>query len=91
MAHPIDIEVGKRLKKFRRALHLSQTDVAKKLGISFQQVQKYEIGTNRLAASRLFELCQIFGVTPNEFFHEYEGAENKSTPPITADYSLVAG
>jgi len=47
---------------------MSQTDVARKLDLSFQQIQKYEIGSNRVAASRLFELAQLFDVSPAYFF-----------------------
>lgn len=68
MSHPIDVHVGKRLKQMRRLRRMSQTDVAKRLDLSFQQVQKYEIGSNRIAASRLFELSQILDVPTSYFF-----------------------
>ncbi|WP_299566467.1 helix-turn-helix transcriptional regulator [uncultured Sulfitobacter sp.] len=68
MAHRVDIHVGRRLKQIRTLRRLSQTDVANHLGLSFQQIQKYEIGSNRIAASRLFELAQIFDVSPAYFF-----------------------
>ncbi len=68
MSHPVDIHVGKKLKQIRTLRRMSQTDVAQKLNLSFQQVQKYEIGSNRIAASRLFELAEILDVTPAYFF-----------------------
>ena len=68
MAHPVDVHVGKNLKTIRHLRRMSQTDVATKLGLSFQQIQKYEIGSNRIAASRLWELAEIFGVTVGYFF-----------------------
>ncbi len=75
MAHKVDIHVGRKLKQIRTLRRLSQTDVANKLGLSFQQIQKYEIGSNRIAASRLFELGQIFEVSPAYFFDGlYENA-----------------
>ena len=70
MSHPVDIQVGRKLKQIRTLRRLSQTDVARKLNVSFQQIQKYEIGSNRVAASRLFELSQILEVPPSYFFED---------------------
>ena len=81
MAHPVDVHVGRKLKEIRTLRRFSQTDVAQRLGLSFQQVQKYEIGSNRIAASRLFELAQIFEVSPAYFFDGlYDGAHRDSGP-----------
>jgi transcriptional regulator with XRE-family HTH domain len=77
MAHPVDIHVGRKLKQIRTLRRFSQTDVATRLGLSFQQVQKYEIGSNRIAASRLFELAQIFEIEPSYFF---EGLHEELKP-----------
>ncbi|NUH66566.1 helix-turn-helix transcriptional regulator [Sulfitobacter sp. S0837] len=77
MAHPVDAHVGLRLKQARTLRRMSQTDVARKLDLSFQQIQKYEIGSNRVAASRLFDLAQILDVTPGYFFEGMEEAEGK--------------
>lgn len=68
MSHPVDVHVGKRLKQIRTLRRMSQTDVAKRLDLSFQQIQKYEIGSNRVAASRLFELSRILDVPTSYFF-----------------------
>ncbi|MEM6310311.1 MAG: helix-turn-helix transcriptional regulator [Pseudomonadota bacterium] len=68
MSHPVDVHVGKKIKQMRALRRLSQTDVAQKLNLSFQQIQKYEIGSNRVAASRLYELSKIFGVPTSYFF-----------------------
>jgi transcriptional regulator with XRE-family HTH domain len=68
MSHPVDVHVGRRLKQIRTLRRMSQTDVARKLSLSFQQIQKYEIGSNRIAASRLFELSQVLGVPTSYFF-----------------------
>lgn len=77
MAHPVDVHVGRKLKEIRTLRRFSQTDVAQRLGLSFQQVQKYEIGSNRIAASRLFELAQIFDISPAYFFDGlYDGAHS---------------
>jgi transcriptional regulator with XRE-family HTH domain len=79
MSHPVDIHVGRKLKQVRTLRRLSQTDVARKLNLSFQQIQKYEIGSNRVAASRLFELSQILDVPPSYFFEDLH--DNANTPP----------
>lgn len=65
---PVDAYVGRRLKQQREALSLSQEKLAEMLGISFQQVQKYERGLNRVGASRLFQLCGVLGVEVGFFF-----------------------
>ena len=70
--HPIDRHVGFRLRLARASRKLSQTDLAKASGITFQQVQKYEKGTNRVSASRLFEFATLLGVQIAYFF---EGAD----------------
>ncbi len=65
---PVDIHVGNLLRALRLAGGMSQVVLARQLGISFQQVQKYEKGANRIGASRLWELCRIFNVPPGYFF-----------------------
>ena len=75
MSHPVDVHVGKRLKQIRTLRRMSQTDVAKRLELSFQQIQKYEIGSNRIAASRLFELSRILDVPTSYFFEGLSDAE----------------
>ncbi|MGJ8545394.1 MAG: helix-turn-helix domain-containing protein [Sulfitobacter sp.] len=76
MSHPVDIHVGRRLKQIRNLRRLSQADIAAKLDISFQQIQKYESGANRISASRLFDLAQIFQVEPRYFFDGLMKAED---------------
>ena len=81
MTHPVDVHVGRKLKQIRTLRRYSQTDVAQRLSLSFQQIQKYEIGSNRIAASRLFELTQIFDVSPAYFFEGLDdGAHNDKAP-----------
>jgi transcriptional regulator with XRE-family HTH domain len=69
--NPIDKHVGSRARMRRLMLNMSQTQIAEALGLTFQQVQKYEKGTNRISASRLQQLCRILQV-PIAFF--FEGA-----------------
>ncbi|MCX8515516.1 MAG: helix-turn-helix transcriptional regulator [Alphaproteobacteria bacterium] len=59
LAHPVDVHVGTRIRLRRKMLGFSQSEMAQLLGISFQQVQKYEKGTNRISCSRLYELAFI--------------------------------
>lgn len=85
MSHPVDIHVGRKIKQIRTLRRLSQTDVARKLSLSFQQIQKYEIGSNRVAASRLFELAQILDVPPSYFF---EGLHQNANAAPSQDSEL---
>lgn len=79
MSHPVDIHVGQKLKQLRMLRRLSQTDVALKLEISFQQIQKYETGSNRISASRLFEIANVLKTTPGYFFEGIHGAISVAT------------
>ena len=71
---PIDVHVGARVRVRRMLLGMNQTKLGDALGLSYQQVQKYESGANRKGASRLYDLSQIFDV-PVEFFFEEMPAE----------------
>src|SRR6266542_6394650 len=75
--NPIDKHVGSRVRMRRIMLAMSQEKLGAALGLTFQQVQKYEKGANRIGASRLQQLSQILQV-PVEFF--FEGAPNASAP-----------
>ncbi|MCG5480132.1 helix-turn-helix domain-containing protein [Sinorhizobium alkalisoli] len=68
--NPIDVFVGSRVRMRRLMVGLSQEKLADGLGITFQQVQKYEKGTNRVGASRLQAIADILGVHPSFFFQE---------------------
>jgi transcriptional regulator with XRE-family HTH domain len=59
MPHPTDIHVGRRVREARLAKGMTQTDLGNALGVSFQQVQKYEKGTNRVGSSRLWDMCKV--------------------------------
>ncbi|HEY1245017.1 MAG TPA: helix-turn-helix transcriptional regulator [Hyphomicrobiaceae bacterium] len=69
-ANPIDIHVGSRVRFRRMLLGMSQEKLGEKLGLTFQQVQKYEKGINRIGASRLFDLAQVLGVSVQFFYEE---------------------
>jgi len=68
-ANPVDKHVGERVRMRRMLLGMSQERLGEHLGLTFQQVQKYEKGVNRIGASRLFGLAQVLGV-PIQFFYE---------------------
>ena len=70
--NPIDIHVGSRIRLRRTMLGMSQEKLGESLGLTFQQVQKYEKGSNRIGASRLYQIGAVLGV-PIEFF--FEGLE----------------
>lgn len=71
MPHPIDIHVGKRLRFRRTILGLTQESIAHSANLTFQQIQKYERGSNRISASRLYEFSKILSVSPSYFFEEF--------------------
>ena len=80
--NPIDVHVGSRVRFRRMLLGMSQEKLGEKLGLTFQQVQKYEKGINRIGASRLFDLSQVLGV-PVQFF--YEEAPSGEPQPAMPD------
>ncbi len=94
--NPIDIHVGSRLRMRRMLLGLSQEKLGDLLGLTFQQVQKYEKGTNRIGASRLFELARILSV-PVQFFYEglpvaedgNEGEPSESTEKTSSNSKFI--
>ncbi len=68
--HPIDVHVGARLRVRRTLLGMNQTKVGDALGLTFQQMQKYERGTNRISASRLHDLARVLDVPIEHFFDD---------------------
>lgn len=73
-ANPVDLHVGKRLKQRRMLLGMTQEQLADKVGVSFQMVQKYEKGSCRVGASRLMQIATALKVEPAFFFDEAEAA-----------------
>ncbi len=68
--NPIDIHVGKRLRERRTMLGLSQQDIGRLLGVTFQQIQKNERGTNRMSAARLYEAARALDTDVQYFFED---------------------
>lgn len=76
MKHPVDAHVGKRIRHRRWMIGMTQQQLADKVGIKFQQIQKYETGMNRVSASRLWDIADALGVTIAFFFEGLaEGAQ----------------
>lgn len=70
--HPVDTHVGRRLRSRRTILGLSQEELGDAVNITFQQIQKYERGSNRIGSSRLYEFAKILNVDVSYFFEDYE-------------------
>jgi transcriptional regulator with XRE-family HTH domain len=68
MPDPLDAMVGARIRVFRIHRRISQTDLAEQIGVTFQQVQKYEKGANRVGASRLSRIATVLGISVGELF-----------------------
>ncbi|MEI2298155.1 helix-turn-helix domain-containing protein [Ensifer sp. MJa1] len=86
----IDVFVGSRVRMRRLMAGLSQEKLADGLGITFQQVQKYEKGTNRIGASRLQAIADILGVHPSFFFQEGEDPASARSGEATREPSEIS-
>ncbi len=75
--HPTDVHVGSRVRVRRTMLGMSQEKLGESVGLTFQQMQKYERGMNRIGASRLYELSGVLGVPVSYFFEGLDDARSK--------------
>ena len=75
---PVDIHVGARLRQRRTLLGMSQEKLGEAVALTFQQIQKYERGANRIGASRLYQLAQVLDVSVSYFFEEMPGEVQKT-------------
>lgn len=78
MPHPVDLKLGKKLREIRTSRGMSQAELGKQLGITFQQIQKYETGKNRISVSRLFDIAGVFDL-PIQWF--LSGLDEKTKKP----------
>ncbi len=85
---PVDVHVGARLRVRRTLLGMTQTTLGDQLGVSFQQMQKYEKGTNRISSSRLYDLARVLDV-PIEFFFDDMHTAVKASSPATIRHGRV--
>ncbi len=74
MTHPVDVHVGKRVRHRRWMVGMTQQQLAGKVGIKFQQIQKYETGMNRISASRLWDIADALNVDVRFFFEGIDDA-----------------
>jgi transcriptional regulator with XRE-family HTH domain len=79
-SHPVDIHVGARVRLRRTLLGKTQTDLGDALGLTFQQVQKYERGANRIGSGRLYDLSRVLDVPIEHFFEEMPADVVASSP-----------
>lgn len=82
--NPVDVHVGNRIRLRRTILGFSQTYLGSKLGLTFQQVQKYEKGENRVSASRLWDVSNVLKVSMDYFFEDMEQSVMLSSPMMLA-------
>ncbi len=78
--HPVDVHVGARVRVRRTLLGMTQTSLGEAIGLSFQQVQKYENGKNRIGSSRLFDLSRVLDVPVESFFEDTSAEVAASSP-----------
>ena len=79
--HPVDRHVGRRVCEKRLALGYNQSDLGRALGLTFQQIQKYEKGTNRVSASKLWDIARFFKVDIGYFFEGLTGSSAVGMAP----------
>lgn len=78
--NPVDVHVGNRIRIRRSMLQYSQQYMARKIGLTFQQVQKYEKGQNRVGASRLWDISKVLNVSMDYFFEDMDETTLASSP-----------
>ena len=86
--NPTDIHVGSRIRMRRNMLGISQEKLGENLGITFQQIQKYEKGTNRVGASRLQAISDVLGVPVSFLFEDAPGQDSSSFKGFAEDSSI---
>lgn len=79
-AAEIDEYVGTRMRRRRESLGISQGRLGRHLGLTFSQIQKYEKGTNRIGAGRLYQIAGFLGVAPSHFFEGLDGQDGRGAP-----------
>ncbi len=89
MKHPVDVHVGKRVRHRRWMLGMTQQQLGERVGIKFQQVQKYETGMNRISASRLWEIAEALN-TPVSYFFEDISDDSAAAPSAATNDDVYA-
>ena len=89
-SHPVDVHVGVRMRQRRTLLGMSQTKVGDAVGLTFQQIQKYERGANRMGASRLHDLSRVLDVPVSFFFDDMDPVRAPAIPSGFAEPAAEA-
>lgn len=89
MKHPVDVHVGKRIRHRRWMVGMTQQQLAERVGIKFQQIQKYETGMNRVSASRLWDISDALSVPVSFFFEGLEGEADRVADQALPDDILA--
>lgn len=87
--HPIDILVGMNIRLRRRELTLSQENLANAVNLTFQQIQKYERGANRVSASKLFEIAEALGMPVALFFEGPDRIDHPAPGPLSPTHEFL--
>lgn len=88
---PIDLHVGARLRTLRLRMKFSQEEFGEEVGVSYQQIQNYETGANRISASRLFRIARILAVSPGWFFEDLPPGVAAALPMLFARAKKAGG
>jgi transcriptional regulator with XRE-family HTH domain len=84
----VDAEVGAKLREYRIRSGLSQTELGEKVGVTFQQIQKYENGTKAIATARLPSVCAALGISPNDLYGTlYTTGKKRETVPQLSTFA----
>jgi len=86
MRHPVDVHVGARLRFRRDLVGMTQKQLADRVGVKFQQIQKYEAGGNRVSASRMWDIAAALGVPVSYFF---EGMDDQPLAAADSVYTMA--
>ena len=84
-------EIGQRLRDARNAVGLSQSELGEQIGVTFQQIQKYEKGSNRVSVPKLIQICKVLGCAPAMFLDPYLGGSPAPGSPLLARLTSAEG
>ena len=87
--HPRDADVGRRIRARRLERGMSQSELGSKLGVTFQQIQKYEKGVNRVGAGRLYQIAEVLSIPVSFFFGGNEGGRGQKEDSIDAGFRFL--
>ena len=84
--HAVDVQVGKKIRNQRMISGISQSELGDRIGVTFQQIQKYEKGSNRVSASRLVEIAGAMNIDVRSFFDEMEGQAANNNESVKEEF-----